>query len=128
LRIPTLTNVIASVTQNATTLSMTGMLIMIVIYIYTIIGFFNFREMFKDYNIGIDGEETCTNMVHCLITVTNYGLRNGGGIGDVAAPQSYDNFGSYIAKLIYSFSYHLVVIIILLNILFGIIIDTFACK
>ena len=56
----------------------------------------------------------------------NLGLRNGGGIGDAIKPVTYSETESYYSKLVYTFSFHLIVILIMLNIVFGIIIDTFA--
>ena len=61
----------------------------------------------------------------CIITTLNQGLRNGGGIGDVLrAPSSSEPF--YTLRLIYDMLFFFVVIIIVLNLIFGVIIDTFA--
>ena len=55
------------------------------------------------------------------------GLRFGGGIGDVTEPIHFNDTGEiYLVKLFHDFSFHIVVNIIMLNVLFGIIIDTFA--
>ena len=50
----------------------------------------------------------------------------GGGIGDVLAPQSYATKNEYYLRVVFDLSFFLIVVIILLNIIFGIIIDTFA--
>ena len=55
----------------------------------------------------------------------NQGLRNGGGIGDVLRPPSMDE-PFYIARVIYDMLFFFIVIIIVLNLIFGVIIDTFA--
>ncbi|XP_037091266.1 inositol 1,4,5-trisphosphate receptor type 2-like [Pollicipes pollicipes] len=61
----------------------------------------------------------------CIVTTLNQGLRNGGGIGDVLrAPSSKDPL--FTARVIYDLLFFFVVIIIVLNLIFGVIIDTFA--
>ena len=52
----------------------------------------------------------------------------GGGMGDVTKQVKYSDLSRYIAKFFFDFTFFLIVIIIMLNILFGIIIDTFARK
>ncbi len=49
-------------------------------------------------------------------------------MGDVTKQVKYDETDRYMAKFLFDFTFFLIVIIIMLNILFGIIIDTFACK
>ena len=53
------------------------------------------------------------------------GLRNGGGIGDVLRPPSSTE-PIFTLRLIYDMLFFFVVIIIVLNLIFGVIIDTFA--
>ena len=55
----------------------------------------------------------------------NEGLR-GGDIGALLNPTSPGEFGKYMSKIVYEFSFYVVVITVLLNVIFGIIIDTFA--
>ena len=70
-------------------------------------------------------ERSCDTLWMCIITTLNQGLRNGGGIGDVLrAPSSSEPF--YTLRLIYDMLFFFVVIIIVLNLIFGVIIDTFA--
>ena len=70
-------------------------------------------------------ERSCDTLWMCIITTLNQGLRNGGGIGDVLrAPSSNEPF--YTLRLIYDMLFFFVVIIIVLNLIFGVIIDTFA--
>lgn len=59
--------------------------------------------------------------------MVSYGLRYGGGIGEYVRTQSYaDNHLIYFVKFFYNFTFHILIIIIMLNLFFGIIIDTFA--
>lgn len=107
-------------------------LIIIIFYIYAVIGFFYFQDMFWEYGVNpydsdVIGESTCADMWQCFLTIANLGIRNGGGIGEHTIPESYvHNKSKYFAKLLYTSSYHIIVLVILLNICFGIIIDTFA--
>ena len=70
-------------------------------------------------------ERACDSLVMCIITTLNHGLRNGGGIGDVLrSPSSVEPL--FIARVIYDLLFYFIVIIIILNLIFGVIIDTFA--
>ena len=55
------------------------------------------------------------------------GLRNGGGIGDVLLPNYYvtEDPWPYIARLVHDLSFFFIMIIILLDLIFGMIIDAF---
>lgn len=59
----------------------------------------------------------------CYNTIA--GLRNGGGIGDVLRPRSKTE-PLFAARVIYDLAFYFFVIIIVLNLIFGVIIDTFA--
>ncbi|XP_064473340.1 inositol 1,4,5-trisphosphate receptor type 1-like isoform X1 [Ornithodoros turicata] len=77
-----------------------------------------------------DGDDTvkeraCDSLIMCIITSMNHGLRNGGGIGDVLRPPSVKE-PLYFARVVYDLLFFFVVIIIVLNLIFGVIIDTFA--
>ena len=70
-------------------------------------------------------ERSCDTLWMCIITTLNQGLRNGGGIGDVLRPPSSTE-PFYTLRLIYDMLFFIVVILIVLNLIFGVIIDTFA--
>jgi hypothetical protein len=66
-------------------------------------------------------------MIHCLMFVINLGMRSGGGIGDALEQISYQNDSQlFYGRFFFDLSFFILIIIILLNIIFGIIIDTFA--
>lgn len=131
-RIKTLQNVIKSVTSNVEQLSLTIMLLMIIVYIFTSYTFFYIQDNMYDYGVNeydsdIVGENNCLTMLQCFVSMMDKGLRWGGGIGDVTEPIHWNDQGEiYLVKLFHDFSFHIVVKIIMLNVLFGIIIDTFA--
>lgn len=64
-------------------------------------------------------------MIECYMSVVNIGLLFGGGFGDYTEQESYGT-QKYLVKYVLDVSFFLIVKIILYNILFGIIIDTFA--
>jgi inositol 1,4,5-triphosphate receptor type 3 len=129
-RSPTLQNVIKSVTLNGGQFLMTALLTATIIFIYTTIGFFYLQDFYIDTNVNKfednPSENFCTNMLQCYVKMLDAGLRNGGGIGDATLPIVYDNTETYFVKFAFDCTFHILVIIVMINILFGIIIDTFA--
>lgn len=119
-----LKNILRSITLNSKQLLLTTLLAIIVIYIFTIISFLSFPEVYS----GVIGEASavtyCGNLFECFISNLFTGIRMGGGIGD-AIVQLKDNDGNYWYVMIFNIMYFALVINILLNIIFGIIIDTF---
>ncbi|XP_045110771.1 inositol 1,4,5-trisphosphate receptor type 1-like isoform X10 [Portunus trituberculatus] len=70
-------------------------------------------------------EEACSTLIMCIVTTLNHGLRSGGGIGDILRPPS-NKENLFAARVIYDLLFFFVVIFIVLNLIFGVIIDTFA--
>ncbi|KAI1893130.1 hypothetical protein AGOR_G00140740 [Albula goreensis] len=70
-------------------------------------------------------ERACDTLLMCIVTVMNHGLRNGGGVGDVLRKPSKDE-ALFPARVVYDLLFYFIVIIIVLNLIFGVIIDTFA--
>lgn len=72
---------------------MTAMLGIIIIYIYSALGFiFVFDTYYDDdINAGLlnrKGDSACMDMMHCFLSTVNYGLRGGGGIGEFLPTQT----------------------------------------
>ena len=79
------------------------------------------------YDSDIVGENFCTTMFQCFVSMLDKGLRTDGGIGDITESIHFnDEREKYFVKLMHDATFHIVVKVILLNVLFGIIIDTFA--
>ncbi|KAG8438565.1 hypothetical protein GDO86_004943 [Hymenochirus boettgeri] len=163
----TLLNVIKSVTRNGRSIILTAVLALILVYLFSIIGFLFLKDDFimdvdrlknrtPDLGNGeirtsvltttvdtcskencstisiIDedkeedgGERACDTLLMCIVTVLNQGLRNGGGVGDVLRKPSKDE-PLFAARVVYDLLFYFIVIIIVLNLIFGVIIDTFA--
>lgn len=82
-------------------------------------------ELTIDTNEPEGKERSCDTLLMCIVTAVNQGVRNGGGLGDVLRyPSSKEPL--YAARVVYDLLYFFVVIIIVLNLIFGVIIDTFA--
>ena len=126
-RFNTLRNVIKSVTYNLKQLMLTGLLGLILIYIYALLAFNFIDASYYDSDIS---ERTCSTMFQCYITTLNWGLRNGGGIGDTLQKPSFesDTRNTFYFRAVFDLTFFLIINIVFLNIIFGIIIDTFAGK
>ncbi|KAK2898150.1 inositol 1,4,5-trisphosphate receptor type 3 isoform X2 [Channa argus] len=162
----TLFNVIKSVTRNGRSILLTALLALILVYLFSIVGFLCLKEDFimevdllpqisadpqageasEDFlkSCSADGvsctvetngvtkeeeesntERACDTLLMCIVTVLNHGLRNGGGVGDVLRKPS-KNEPLFPARVVYDLLFYFIVIIIVLNLIFGVIIDTFA--
>ena len=86
------------------------------------------QQKSSELNSDPDGElkeRACDSLLMCIVTTLNQGLRNGGGIGDILrAPSSKEPL--FMARVVYDLLFFFIVIIIVLNLIFGVIIDTFA--
>jgi hypothetical protein len=112
---------------------MTCMLAAIIMYNYAIFAFLFMADNYTDGSIGTgllnkNGASICMTLLHCFFSVVNYGLRNGGGIGEAFPPTTYDEWNrpNYYLRFFYDLSFFLVITTIILNVIFGIIIDSFA--
>uniref|UniRef100_A0A671RHQ3 Inositol 1,4,5-trisphosphate receptor n=1 Tax=Sinocyclocheilus anshuiensis TaxID=1608454 RepID=A0A671RHQ3_9TELE len=146
----TLLNVMRSVTKNGRSIFLTAVLAIILVYLFSIVGFLFFKDDFlmevdrlpalskhEVYMVSPllestleeedeDGtERVCDTLLMCIITVLNHGLRNGGGIADVLRKLSKEE-PMFPARVVYDLLFFFIVIIIVLNLIFGVIIDTFA--
>ena len=67
-------------------------------------------------------------MMHCFLSTINYGLRGSGGIGEFLPTQSAapENIQGFYLRAIFDLSFFFIVNTIVLYLIFGIIVDTFA--
>ncbi|XP_012890469.1 PREDICTED: inositol 1,4,5-trisphosphate receptor type 3 isoform X1 [Dipodomys ordii] len=168
----TLFNVIKSVTRNGRSILLTALLALILVYLFSIVGFLFLKDDFilevdrlpgnhsRASPLGVphgaatfvgtcsgdkmecasgvavpevleedeeldSTERACDTLLMCIVTVMNHGLRNGGGVGDILRKPSKDE-SLFPARVVYDLLFFFIVIIIVLNLIFGVIIDTFA--
>eukprot|EP00759_Apiculatamorpha_spiralis_P055998 PhF_6_TR7937/c0_g1_i1/m.11936/K04958/ITPR1; inositol 1,4,5-triphosphate receptor type 1 len=126
-RSPSLNNVVKAVTLKWQDLLATIALGVVVIFLFSMMIFYYFADTYYDINrnpeLGVGF--VCQSMNWCFVLNVVYGLR--GGIGDRMQPPNWnDPYTPVTARLVLDFIFWVVMIIIFLNIIFGIILDTFA--
>ena len=73
------------------------------------------------------GPIQCQQLWECLMFTINYGLRNGGGISDSTNPRDpLNDTTGYVSKFFFDILFFMLINVISLNVIFGIIIDTFS--
>ncbi|KAI3385554.1 hypothetical protein SNEBB_008534 [Seison nebaliae] len=83
-------------------------------------------ELTKNGKEETDSKEyVCETLLMCILTTLNHGLRSGGGIGDVLRRPSLKE-DLFIFRVLYDLLFYFIIIIIVLNLIFCVIIDTFA--
>jgi hypothetical protein len=110
---------------------MTAMLELIVLWIYCVLLFTFYPDGYFSDDITWEsesGDNICRSMISCYASTINFGLRNGGGIGDTLGSLSYFNDSKelYYLRSLNDLSFMLIITLLFSNIIFGIIIDTFA--
>ncbi|VDI71716.1 Hypothetical predicted protein [Mytilus galloprovincialis] len=115
-----LSGVIKAVTQNGKSLVWVAILGLVVFYLYAIVSFALMRSMFDP-----ESYLYCASLWECTITVIRYGL-----IGDLfeemKAHKSEATFAKFGWVVLYHVSFFVFITTIGLNIIFGIIVDTFS--
>jgi hypothetical protein len=135
-------NIVKSIVINLFQLTMTGFLGLIVIYIFSVLGFIYFNKCYDNCDTYTSTPENgfspcgervsqfntfCESLSDCFITTLTFGIRMGGGIGEaIMSPVKNDSKCDYWSRMAFDLLFFVVIILILLNIIFGIIIDTYA--
>ncbi|CAG9321846.1 unnamed protein product [Blepharisma stoltei] len=112
---PSLQNVIKSITMPRKALIVTFVFMIVIVYIFGLIGYWKFSNWFND---------NCPSLYYCTVNVWDKGFKANGGIGGYLG-QPTDGTLDW-ARLAYDNLYNIIIMIIMLNIVQGIIIDTFA--
>ena len=123
-----LQNVVRAVTRPRHTLIMTTIMGMFMIYFFTLAMFFFLPDDAWDPD---SHRSHCKTMIRCFFTILHRGLLMGGGIGDYLTTElgyspSSTNTRAFAVRTLYDLAFFVVVLVLLLNIIFGIIIDTFS--
>ena len=106
----------------------------LIVYNFAIIAFyylthsFNFDNLYDVNNDTKDNEESmCGSLLQCYFTLLSYGVRSGGGIGDVITMLTFKkNTSAYFARFFFDILFHIIIVLIMTNLIFGIIVDSFA--
>ena len=123
----TLQNVVKSVTIPFTSLALSALLGLICIFIFAVFGFYFFPNEFYNEDQNFD---ECSNILFCFVTFLHSGFLSGGGIADHISndlghePILADST-EFSKRVTYDIAFFVIIVILLLNIIFGIIIDTF---
>ena len=113
-RYPSLQNVIKSIVKPKKQLLLTFLLTLIFVYLFGIIGYLFLEDFF-----GND----CDSLFKCTITIWDQGFKNDGGIGGYLG--DWGNSTDWL-RLTYDNLFNIVILIIMMSIVAGNIIDTFA--
>ena len=94
----TLRNVARAVQDTWYQLLLTALLVLFVIYCYAVVAFVYFRQYFVTTN---DHELACNTLSACLYYTLEWGLLNGGGIGNAvhASPLDVPN-ANYVRQVL----------------------------
>ena len=110
--------VLTAIMLHIDQLVLTFILAFFVIFTYSVLLGNNFSTQLTD------SVNSCESLLTCFFFTVNLGLRNGGGIADSMNPTSiYDLMGE---RTVYDITFFMLINVISLNIIFGIIIDTFS--
>ncbi|KEG09002.1 inositol 1,4,5-trisphosphate receptor [Trypanosoma grayi] len=119
---PTLRTFISAITQNGRQLLLTAFLGVVVLYLFAIVGYLVFSRGFG--NEEGTNEENCGTLLRCFTFILWQGLRQGGGVGDVMEEESWTST-TFLPRVSYDLIFFALVNVVFLNIMFGLIIDTF---
>ena len=107
----------------------------LIVYNFSIFGFYYLNHSFyfdQLYNVDNDEmdesrtENLCGSLLQCYFTLLSYGVRSGGGIGDVLVKLSFKaNVSAYLARFFFDILFHIIIVLIMTNLIFGIIVDSF---
>ena len=127
-----LQKVIEAVTVNSESLTLTFILVAVVIYHFTLVGQLYFRQDFvwgfHDSEGNSQRVDLCASTKDCLMNTFYLGLNYQGlaqGLADVREQWVANPEKAYI-RWVVDLLFFIAVIVMLLNIIFGIVIDTFA--
>eukprot|EP00760_Papus_ankaliazontas_P029805 PhM_4_TR4472/c0_g4_i1/m.50959/K04959/ITPR2; inositol 1,4,5-triphosphate receptor type 2 len=125
-RSPHLRHIVIAILVNGWQLLMTALLGIATVYIFSIVGFVFFRDDFGSKSDGSSGVDTnnCDTLAECFVFSLGKGVR-GGGIGELLSDREWGS-GTFAFRELYDFSFFIVIIVVIMNIIFALIVDTFA--
>ena len=124
----TLKGIVVAIYMERGDVGSTLLLLIILVYLYTNLGFFLIQKDFTA-EIEVEGYEDnyCENLVFCFLTNIDAGIRARGGAADQMIRVSFErNNAHYIYRIFYDVTYFLICIIIMIDLVFGILLGTFS--
>ena len=119
--------VVRSITTHIRKLAITFLLAVFVMFSFA---YLVYRYYNKDWDGLVDNNgriQMCQDLWECLFYSVDFGLRNDGGLSDsFGTAVAQGRPGLFISKFIFDMSFFILVSLVLKNVAFGIIIDTFA--
>ena len=129
---PSLLNIFRAFTAKFSSLISCLIFTYLMIYVYNWITIFYLKKTFDfgdilEYQSGqYIIEPFCHSSLQCYLVLINYGTRSGGGIADTLPVVSFKNdTNMFIARFFYDMTFYILIIMIMGNITFGLIVDSF---
>lgn len=118
--------VIKSITEHIDQLMMTLLLTVICIYLFSILVAHYFGDYISDPNTDQDFDpEECSTLGSCFFFSIKTGLTNGDGVGIMIRTVQQQSF-LFIPRILINLTFFILLNLAAMNIVFGIILDTFA--
>jgi inositol 1,4,5-triphosphate receptor type 1/inositol 1,4,5-triphosphate receptor type 3 len=120
-----LKNIIVSIRLRYKEVALTFTLAFIIMYLFSNMAYFFFNQDFSQ-EIEYMDDNVCKTLIFCFLNALDSGLRARGGIADSAIRLSYSrNKRHYIRRLIMDDFFFILIVIIAIDLVFGIIIGAF---
>ena len=122
----TLQNITKAIAMRYNQLLTLILFLILAIFIFSTIAFFNFSIEFNKELQG-NHENACGSLFYCFLTHIEIGLRTDGGIGEFIHKTSFlEDPAYFMGMFFFQFIFYLLIIVIMLSVVGGSIIDTFA--
>jgi hypothetical protein len=123
-RSETLRDVLRSITMNYKQLLLTSLLALFVLFLFSIVGFASLGEYYATQKEGAGKNNYCYTLHDCTASTLYNGIMAGGGIGDNLLLSTIEQ-EEYWNNQFFNIFFYCIISVIFMNIVFGIIIDTF---
>lgn len=115
-----LRNIFFAIKIRAKQLLLISVFLLFLLFIYGLITYVYLRSNFAN-----EEDPLCTTPMHCFMSQIDFGLRMGGGMGDNLGIIAWESKDFWV-RFFFSIFHYIIFPIVMLNIVAGIIIDTFA--
>jgi len=116
---PSIQNVLKAVTTNGKSIILTLFLVLVLSYQYAMIGFVTFSDLFTSQT-----STDCSELYYCLLSTISFSIWGGSGVAGATTTLPVTD-PLFVPNYIYSMTFYIFIILITLNIVLGIILDTF---